>query len=224
MARASWKELLFGSAVGGGLHTIAVQIFIGTAVLMVAALILMSFTLSSLKSSRVGAEATEDTLLEITTIESRLIDSNFALNGYVISHDPWFARRIPSNRSDLGLAMKKLGHSVEHDPEMTAMYMALANRLATRQRVYDYLVAHPGEVARVTQSAAAQSERRLTDELRGRLWHLLKIERTKRYAEHTAMIGKATRSLWIAVGVVGLAILSGMLSLFLASLGTRPRS
>jgi CHASE3 domain sensor protein len=219
MGQASWKDKLWRSAVGGGLQALAVQIFTVTAVLMVAALILMSFTLSSLKTSRIRAETTEDTLLEITTVESRLVDSDRLLNGYVLSQDTWFAVRIAKTCREIDAAMKKLGRSVRRDPEMSAMYKVLVDRLAERQRTYDYLVAHQGEVARVTHSPAAQAESRLTDEVRGRLWDLLKGERAKRYAEHTGMIDEAARSLWIAVGIVGLAILSGMLSLFLASLG-----
>jgi len=219
-AQGSTKDRVLGIAKRGGLHSLAGQIFIGTAVLMAGALILMSFGFSSLKTSRMQAEATEDALLEITTVDSRLLDSDGVLNGYVISEDPWFARRIAANRSDFRAAMTKLGQSVRSDPELAGMYNEIADRLAKRQVHFDYLAQpeHRDEVANVKRSAAAQAERDLTDELHGRLWDLLRAERTKRLARHTSMIQEAQQSFWIAVGIVILSIVSGAISLWLVSI------
>jgi CHASE3 domain sensor protein len=224
MAAASAKDRASGSAaMQGGLHSLAVQIFTGTAVLMIAALILMSFTLSSLKTSHLQAEAAEDTLLEITTIESRLLASEAALNGLVISGDARYAQRIAWGRKEIDIAMAKLARSVSQDGEMAAIYRDMAGLLARRQAAFDYLAdpIHHGEVARIGSSTAADAEHRRTSALRGRLWDLLKLERAKRLAQHTDMIAEAARSIWIAVGIVVLAILSGALSLFLAGLNRR---
>lgn len=221
MVRASWQERAFGSAADGGLHSLAVQIFTGTAVLMIGALILMSFTLSSLKASRSQAEAAEDTLLEITTIESRLLASDGALNGLVLSGQPHFARQIATGRKNIAIAVAKLSRSVGTDPDMAALYRDVIALLTQRAAAFDYLVAHPDEVAHFDRSDAARAEHSLTDQARGRLWDLLKLERAKRLTQHTDMIAEAERSIWIAVGIVVLAILSGTLSLFLAGLGSK---
>ena len=217
LAQVSIRDHVFGFAKRSGMHSLAGQIFIGTIVLMVGALILMSFGFSSLKASRIQAEATEDTLLEITSIDARLLESDGALNGYVIGQDPWFARRIATDRSDFRAVMKKLGHSVSNNPQLYDMYKAVADSLAQRQAQFEYLVQHRDEVAHVDRSAAAQAERSLTVETRKRLWDLLFAERTKRFAQHTAMIHEAQQSFWIAVGIVILSIISGAISLLLAS-------
>jgi hypothetical protein len=186
---------------------------------LATALILMSFTISRLKASLAAGEATESTLLEITSVDSRLLDSDGVLNGYVISADPWFAHRIELNRSDFRAAMAKLGNSVDNDPELYDMYLSVKDRLAKRQAYFEYLAQpqHRKEVANVARSPAAQSERNLTDELHGRLRGLLRAERAKRNAQHTDMIHESQKSYWIAVGVVILFILSGAINLLLAN-------
>jgi hypothetical protein len=215
--RSTFQEVVAGFANRGGLIPLASQIFIVTMVLMAAALILMSLTLSSLKVGRAQGEAAEDTLLEITTVDSRLIDSDFALTGHALNPDPWFVARIASVRADTGTAMNKLRHSVGEDHELVAQYKVIAARLKERQALYDYLTRPENhrEVANVTLSTAAQSERNLTDEVRGRLWGLLGTERAKRLDRFNRMIAEAERSYWIAVGVVMLAMVSGAINLLL---------
>jgi hypothetical protein len=215
-ARASTTDKSTGDTYPVALHSLAGQIFIGTITLMVAALILMSIALRSFESSRMQTEAAEDTLLEITTIDARLLDSDGALTGFVISNDPWFAHRMATDRSDFRVAMTKLGHSVGSNPELYRLYQGIADRLARRQENFEYLAQHPGEVAHV-----AQSERNLTDELRGRLWDLLRAERAKRYDQHTQMIWEAKKSFWIAAGIVTLSIIAGAISLALTRIAAK---
>jgi CHASE3 domain sensor protein len=217
--QAPENQRLSVSSVHGGLHSLAVQIFAVTAVLMIGALVLMSFSLSGLKTSRLDAEATENTLLEITTVESRLLDSDRELRGHAINGNPDFAARDAVIRSEIDAAMKKLGRSVAHDPAATQMYRGIAGRLAARQRYFDDLTKHQADDA---WSPVAGVEQTLTTDLRIRLWDLLVLERNKRHAEHSGMIREAERSMWIAVGIVALAIISGAASLFLAGLGRRP--
>jgi CHASE3 domain sensor protein len=219
--RASTTDKSAGATNLVDLHSLAVQIFIGTIALMVAALILMSFTLTGFENSRMQNEAAEDTLLEITTVDARLLDSDGVLAGYVISKDPWFARRIETNRSDFRAAMAKLRHSVGNDPELYQMYQGIAERLAARQEAFEYLVQHQDEVANVARSRLAQSERSLTDELRGRLWDLLHAERAKRSEQHSQMIWEAKKSFWIAVGIVVLSMIAGAISLALTRIATK---
>jgi len=216
-AQASVRRRTFGIADHGALHSLAVQIFIGTAVLMVGALILMSFAFSSLKTSRVQSEAAEDRLLEITTVESRLLDTDRLLNGYVVSNDPWYLPRIEKDRSEFRAAMRLLGQGLRNDPVLFKKFKAVEDRLAKRQALYEYLALpeHKDEVANAARSQAARQERVLTDELRDKLWDLLRAERTKRNDEHTKMIQEAQKSFWIAVGIVALSILSGLVSLLL---------
>lgn len=217
--QTSLNQRSSGVSVQGGLHSLAVQIFTATAVLMIGALVLMSFSLSGLKASRLGAEATENTLLEITTVESRLLDSDRLLRSHVISENPDFAAHSAALRSEIDASMAKLAHSVAPDPVAARIYQGIAGRLATRQQFFRYLTEHIDEVDR---SPVATAEQSLTIDLRIRLWKLLTLERANRFAEHTDMIREAEHSLWIAIGIVALAILSGAASLFLAGLTRRP--
>lgn len=221
--QASVRTRIFGVAERGVLHSLAVQIFIGTAVLMIGALILMSFALSSLKASRTQSEAAEATFLEITTVEARLLDSDSLLNGYVLSNDPWFLPRIEKDRSDFRAAMRLLGQGLRNDPVLYKKFKVVEDRLAKRQTLYEYLALpeHRGEVANVAASPAAQLERFLTDEVRNKLWDLLRAERNKRNAEHTEMVQEAQQSFWITVGIVALSIFSGLVSLLLTQVVVR---
>jgi CHASE3 domain sensor protein len=217
--QAPQKHRPTGSSVHGGLHSLAIQIFTATAVLMIGALVLMSFSLSGLKTSRHDAEVTENTLLEITTVESRLLDSDRLLNGHAISRNPAFAARSAVIAGEIDASMAKLARSVATDPVAARIYREIAGRLAARQQFFRYLAEHLDEVE---QSPVATAEQSLTTDMRIRLWRLLVLERTKRIAEHTGMIREAERSLWIAVGIMALAIIAGAASLYLAGLGRRP--
>lgn len=216
-------EKLVGLVGYSGLMPLASQFFTVVAVLMAAALILMRFTLYGLKDSRAQGEATEDTLLEITTVDSRLIDSDFALNGYVLHPDPWFAARIASVRADTAAAMAKLQHSVAHDGDLAAQFRSIADAMKQRQALYDYLAQpqHQREVADLAGSAAAKAEHDATDGLRGRLWTLLRDERIKRQEKYDRVIAQAEHSFWIATAVVVLAMVSGAVNLLLMRAAAR---
>jgi hypothetical protein len=226
--RTRMKNWIVGFVDRGGLSSLAVQIFAITAALMIASLILMSFALSSLKASRMQSEVTENTLLEITTVEARLLDSDRMLNGYAIHGDAWYAVRAEKAKKQAKAAMEKLSRSVAGDAKLFGLYKTAAARLAERQAVYDYLFLpqHRDEVANTARSAAALSERNLTEDVRGKLWNILLAERAKRFAQHSYLIREAQKSFWIAVGVTVLSIFTGLVNLLLirlASMGFRPR-
>jgi CHASE3 domain sensor protein len=211
------KSWLVGLVSRDGLNSLAVEIFAITSVLMIAALILMSFSLSSLKASHVQSEATEDTLLEVTTVEARLLDTDRMLNGYAVSGEGWYLVRAEKAKKEMFKAMDKLGRSIRGDAKLVGEYKTVATTIAKRQAAYDYLFQpqHRGEIANFARSTAALAERNLTDEVRHTLWDLLRAERAKRFARHVYMIHEAQKSFWIAVGVMVLSIVSGVINLLL---------
>ena len=201
------------------MQSLGLQIVAATSVLMIAALILMSVTLTNLKNSRRDSEATQDTFLQVTTIESRLMDFDGALNGYVLSRNAWYLRRMKDDHNELHDALNKLKVSVQNDSLQLQRHNAIASLVGQRDRINAYLLdpAHQGEIARVT---ALQSARVVTDDIRGRIWQVLDRERSKRRISNTAMIAQAENSFRIAVGIVVLTFLFGAACLVLSA---RPR-
>lgn len=202
------------------MQSLGLQILAATSVLMIAALILMSVTLSNLKDSRRESEAAQDTLLQITTIESRLMDFDGTLNGYALSGNAWYLRRMKDDRNELHEALNKLRVSVQNDPLQVQRHKAIAALVDRRDQLNTYLLdpVHQGEIARVD---VVKSARVVTDDIRGRLWAVLDRERIKRRNNNIAMIAQAEESFWIAVGIVFLTFLFGSVCLVVAA---APRS
>jgi CHASE3 domain sensor protein len=200
---------------------LSLQLLVATTVLLVAALILMSMTLSSLRSTRTEEAAAQDTLLEITTVESRLMDTDGALSGYALSGNPWYRTRLKDDHDELHGALAKLGQSLKHDAVQLRRYQAIIGLAEKNDRLTAYLAApeHRDEIARSPTAGAA---RIVTDDIRGRLWQVLDTERNKRKLNHAVMIEQAENSYWIAVGIVLLTFVFGALCTLLA-LGRRER-
>lgn len=204
-------------ARSGAVRSLGVQLLVVTSVLLLASVIMMSMTLSNLKDSRRQSEAMQDTLLEITTIESRLMDFDGALSGYALSGIPWYQIRMKDDHNELQGALAKLGHSLKDDPEQLRRYKSIVALVQKRDAYNDYLTKpeHRDEIAR---SETAQAARIVTDNIRGRLWEVLDRERTKRRLNQTALVEQAEQSFWIAIGIVFLTFVSAALTLLLSNL------
>lgn len=210
-------------ARGGQLHSLGMQLLAAMSVLMIAAIILMSLTLSHLKGTRQLLKDTEDTLLQITTVESRIMDFDGALSSYTLSGVPWFERRMKDDTTEEHTALEKLRVTLRNDREQMARYEDLVSIAREREQIYAYLRLHREEVA---GSPTALKARQATDRMRGMLWQILDTERAKRAVNQDKMIAEAQRSFWIAVGIVLLTALFGGCCLILAGAApaTRPRA
>jgi CHASE3 domain sensor protein len=197
------------------MRALGLQMLAATSVLMIAALLLMSVTLSHLKESRQDSEAMQDTLLQITTIESRLMDFDGAWNGYVLSGNPWYLQRIKDDHSELYRALSQLKQSLRNDALQMERHKAIAALVSKRDALNDYLQ-NPAHTAAVARVEVVQTARIVTDNIRAVLWQVLDRERQKRRANDTAMIAQAEESFWIAVGIVFLTCLFGASCLVLS--------
>ncbi|MDE2494071.1 MAG: CHASE3 domain-containing protein [Alphaproteobacteria bacterium] len=198
----------------GALRGPRLQFLVVNGVFTVAALILMSFTLSSLSNSRREAETTEDTMLEVTTVETRMLDYEGAQYGYVLSGSTAFRDRIDADHRELTAAMAKLRYSVRNDPPQLKKFDTIVPLMHKRNALYAML-AKPEYRGEIGNSPAARYAKKISDDIRGNLWRILKAERAKRYLNSTGMITEAERSYWIAAGIVALAFLFGAFCLAL---------
>jgi len=200
---------------GSELKSLGMQILAVTAVLLLAALILMSVSLSRLAESRNEIRSAEDTILEITTTESRLMDFDGVLAAHAVSDDRWYVTRMRDDRVELDEALKKLGYSLQSDSVQMQRYRILVSLVRKHNGLEDQL-SRPEHRQDIVRSQTARTARILTDQIRGALWEILNAQRVKRYASYADMIAEARKSFWIAVGVVVLAFLVGWVALSLA--------
>jgi len=200
----------------GVLHSLGLQLLAVTSVLMIAALILMSVTLSNLQNSQQQTEVTTDTFLEITTIESRLLSNDGALKGYALTGNPIFLKVFARSQGQLQDAMRKLSRSIGGDPIQFQRYEAIVSLVKKREALDAYL-AQPEHRAALSDISATKSSAFLNRTIRGRLWKILTDERIKRRDAYTAMVSQARQSFWVAVGVVVLTLLFGGLCIAVAS-------
>ena len=196
-------------------HPMALQVLIGTGVLIVAALIMMSVTLSNIKRSWTESKATQDTLLQITTIESRLIEFDGALSTYALTGNPQYQVTMKIDNAEMRASLDQLNHSLQSDPLQRQRYNALLSLFRKRNALDTYLGGpeHRGEIAR---SPIAQSARIVGNRIRDRLWEILMKERAARQISDAAMISQTQSSFSFAVGIVLLTFVFGALCLLLS--------
>ncbi len=209
------KTLLQKLSRSGTLRSLGLQLLAVTSVLLIAALILMSMTVSKLQDSRRHSEATQDTLLEITTVESRLVDFDGALDGYTLSGIPWYRKRMTDDHNEMHAALDKLGRSLHHDHGQLRHYKAIVALVAERDALDTYL-SKPENRSQIAKSETARKARIITDDIRKRLWEVLEAERIKRRASQTALVEQARDSFRIAVGIVLLTFLAAALSMLVS--------
>lgn len=203
-----WTHINSFAASEGG-YTLRQQLFIVAIVLLFITLALMGTALSHLRDSLRESEAAEGTMLELTTIETRLADFDGDLRGYALTGDGWFQKDMDWNRNEIRLAMGSLRLSLQSDPEQLKEYREIARLIRLRDGLTAYLrkPEHRGEV---WGSPAGKSELQSTNRIRGKLWDILITQRAKRYANHAEMIAEATKSFWLAFGIVVIATLAGL--------------
>lgn len=204
---------LYRFASSGEMRNLALQFLTATAALMIAALVLMSFTLSGLKDSRRQSEAMQDTMLEVTTVETRMLDAEGALNGYAVTGSPSYQERVTNNDKLIVLALNKLKRSVKNDPILLRIYTETLE--LNRQRMA-ILAGIDTPERRDEIGARVLSAKPLSDRIRGNIWTILETQRANQRLNNSHMIQEARRSYWVAAGIVGLTFLFGALCLVLS--------
>lgn len=213
----SFRARLHRFARGGELRSFALQLLMATAALMIAALILMSFTLSSLMDSRRQSEAMQDTMLEVTTVEARMLDAEGSLNGYAVTGSPSYRERVTNNIQLIVLALNKLRRSVQNDEKLLQVYTSTLE--LNRQRMA-ILAGLDTPERRNEIGARVLSAKPLSDRIRGNIWAILESQRATQRRNNSQMIHEARKSYWVAAGIVGLTFMFGALCLVLSMAAT----
>lgn len=211
MARApnSLRAHIEAFAASESARSLRQQFLIVAAAFLVATLMTMGGTLWSLKDSLRDSEAAENTMLEITTIELRLMEDQGAVNGFALTGDGWYQRKIGDDRRDLAVAMDRLKHSLQNNPAQSLRYAQIVPLVRSQDALIAYL-RQPEHRVDADWRAKALSGQRLISVIRNRLWAILMEQRAKRYANHHKMIGEATSSFWLALGIVLISVLMAL--------------
>lgn len=212
-AGPSLNARLYRFARSGEMKSLALQFLTATAALMIAALVLMSFTLSGLKDSRRQSEAMQDTMLEVTTVEARMLDAEGALNGYAVTGSASYQKRVSDNNVIIVQALNKLKRSVKNDPRLLQIYTATLEMNRQRMAI---LAGIDTPDRRAEIGARVLSAKPLSDRIRGNIWAILESQRATQRVNNSHMIQEARRSYWVAAGIVGLTFLFGALCLVLS--------
>lgn len=215
MSRAEvfFKTHVRSFARSGDVGSLKQQLLIITAVLVFAALILMGSTVSNLQHSLRDSEATENTILEITTIESRLLDYSGNLVNLVDTGDSLFAARMENNRKDTDVAVRRLRYSLRNAPAELREFEGVAILFRERDRLADLYRTQAATERPKTIRAVV----RTGNIIRVKLWKILLAERIKRFKSHGSMIAEARKSFWLSVGIVSFTFLIGVCFFWLAS-------
>jgi CHASE3 domain sensor protein len=204
----------------GGLASLGAQVMIVAAVLLLAAILLLGVNQTKLQQSFAESERADNTMLELTTVESRLIGMQAGLRGYALTGIEFYRLRQKPNIHFAKLAMAQLAASLRDDETQSRRYRELVPLFQRHVAGYERMATaeHRGEIA---SYLAVQPSPDATDTMRGKIWELLLTERTKRMRHQKAMADEARYSFWLAIGIVVLATLAGSLGFVVSIAGGR---
>ncbi len=212
-------------AIGEECRALRQQLFSAAAALLIATLVLMGTSLANLRSSLQESQAAEDSMLEITTIETRLVDFDRALAAYGLTGDQKFQVYMTQLNMQLWDAAAKLRHSLQKTPPQLKRYDEIAGMVNKWQSLVNDL-RRPDHRGDIGKSQAWIEEKRIIYTARGKLWQILMSERTSRYANNRKMIAEAQSSFWLAVVFIVISLVAGLAFFGMrnAAADVRPRS
>lgn len=125
----------------GHLRAVGVEMLVGAFMMLIAGMILMGASMSSLRALGLSARVSQDALQHIAEIESGILSSELALRGYAMTGDRYFIGRYQMRAQELRTATLHLNQilaGVPSEAKALATLTAFANRrLETFQALID---------------------------------------------------------------------------------------
>lgn len=191
-------------------------------VLFVAAMFMLSRNVSQLTESYTRVEKSNSVLQRIYAVELKIAGVEMTVRGYALTSNPMFIRMHRQNHDKLLAATKALGDLVASEPALQDDYAKLRLLVVQHDTLYASLIAlGPGHQDIVAEAIINPSKRQPRTLAIATLNTMRNKEQSLLAERESAAERKAKSTYRLAIGIAGLAFLTGTLGFTLMLFGRR---
>jgi CHASE3 domain sensor protein len=204
----------------GYLRQIGTPTLIGSVVLLICALLLLGANVSALRNSFTWVQRTDDVLVQLSEVETRLVANELTVRGFALTDDPVFLTYQKSEQDQMAAAMVKLTTLIAEEPSQASRFAVLRGLVDKRLTHFAYLTSLGPSHAQDVAVAIRDPQKRAV--MRAARAHVITMrnEELKLLANRQAAVAQqSTRAYQLAIGIVLLAFVFGGLGLAFAQIG-----
>ena len=202
------------------MRQIGTPTLIGSVVLLMSALLLLGANVSALRDSFVWVQRTEDILVQLSEVETRLVGNELTVRGFALTDDPVFLTYQKSEQEQMAAAMAKLTALIAEEPSQTGRFAVLRRLVDKRMALFaDLTNLGPGHAQDVAAAIRDPDKRTVMRATRAQVI-AMRNEELKLLANRQADVAQqSARTYELAIGIVILAFVFGGLGLAFAQIG-----
>ncbi len=207
----------------GHLRQMGMQMLAVAVVLLLSAVLLLGVNVSALHKSFAWVQRTNDMLVQIAEVETRLVGNELTVRGYALTDDPVFLTYQKSEQIQMTTAMRKLAALVAEEETQAGRFAKLRDLVSQRVAHFAHLTSLGPGHAQDVRAAIVDPGRRTVMRASRALLADMRAEELKLLAQRqAAATQQASRTYWLAVGIVVLAFVFGGLGLAAMQYSSRP--
>ena len=204
----------------GHLRQIGTPTLIGAVVLLISALLLLGANVSALRDSFVWVQRTDDILVQLSEVDTRLVANELTVRGYALTDDPVFLNYQKSEQNQMAAAMRKLAALIAAEPSQKSRFAMLRGLVDKRMAHFAYLTSlGPGHAQDVSVAIRDPQKRTVMRAARAQVI-AMRNEELKLLADRQAAAAEQSmRAYQLAIGIVVLAFVFAVLGFAFAQMG-----
>jgi CHASE3 domain sensor protein len=204
----------------GYLRQIGTPTLIGSVVLLICALLLLGANVSALRNSFTWVQRTDDVLVQLSEVETRLVANELTVRGFALTDDPVFLTYQKSEQDQMAAAMVKLTTLIAEEPSQASRFAVLRGLVDKRLTHFAYLTSLGPSHAQDVAVAIRDPQKRAVMRAARAQVITMRNEELKLLANRQAAVAQqSTRAYQLAIGIVLLAFVFGGLGLAFAQIG-----
>jgi CHASE3 domain sensor protein len=204
----------------GYLRQIGTPTLIGSVVLLICALLLLGANVSALRNSFTWVQRTDDVLVQLSEVETRLVANELTVRGFALTDDPVFLTYQKSEQDQMAAAMVKLTTLIAEEPSQASRFAVLRGLVDKRLTHFAYLTSLGPSHAQDVAVAIRDPQKRAVMRAARAQVITMRNEELKLLANRQAAVAQqSTRAYQLAIGIVLMAFVFGGLGLAFAQIG-----
>jgi CHASE3 domain sensor protein len=204
----------------GYLRQIGTPTLIGSVVLLISALLLLGANVSALRNSFAWVQRTDDVLVQLSEVETRMVGNELTVRGYALTDDPIFLTYQKNEQEQMATAMKTLAVLIADEPSQKSRFAALRGLVDKRMTHFaDLTSLGPGHAQDVAVAIRDPQKRTVMRAARGQVIAMRNEELKLLANRHAAAAEQSTRAYQLAIGIVVLAFVFAVLGFAFVQMG-----
>lgn len=209
------SQNLLAAAKNGCFRSLGVQILGVAVVLLIASLLLLGVTFANLHQSYQASMRSTDALLKLFGVEAKLVGIEMTVRGYALSGSDTFLTIQAKERAGMERLLDQLAPMLGDAPDQRQRLAKARAMIGQRLALYADL-SRPGRAVEVAHAITDPATRRRMEETRSSLSALRVAEMQRLRARQAAVQSDGRYGLFVAVGIVFMAFITGGLGVALS--------